>query len=732
MQDQVPELTLRFYGIRRRLIVSASLGLLILLSVSISSAYFIQRQVIAQQTEVQTQNILDTVGKTRRNLLEVRLAVMEAIETANASKELDAEMDVLLVGNKSTVPAEMTAGAEGLRLLINHAALAELKPDLQEALRLAELIWENAKKREASALERLDEQIDGIGASLEKRLDEVTRRTMVEHKSLGEILDRAARHAQLAVFIGIAALAGVIMFLLVSFWRSIRALPVTRDALNVLAKGGVPPQTLPARADEIGNINVAINELGEATQSVLSVFGNVADGKLDTPIEVRSSEDLLLTGIARATARVSSLVSDAFNGTVAIKNQSDRISAISVLLTEGARAQTDAGLSIEGRAKSLANVAAEVAERALADAQSATAMAQQAQEVLTAAVRSSDNARAIAQVSIEMDSMAALLRQVADQTNLLALNAAIEAARAGESGRGFAVVADEVRKLAEKSGQAAGEITGKLAHARGMAAETQKSSEESARAVASLADGLSSMVNQAQETVTLSQAQGADIEQILTETQMIYTNALRQSGIAEKVVVCSEQLAREQARLGKTLGQFSGVRITVKVADTFDVNHLLSTLIDWDDTLSTGIEELDNQHRGLVDELNQMFEALNQGMASESAAMIGSIDRLLSHLRPHFRYEEEWLEKAHSTRLPGHRQQHQQAIAKIEKLRNELSGSDSRAAYDILRQLRRWLVEHIVNEDILSAEDMRKCSAGQPKELVVKTLQASESKIELF
>ena len=249
MQDQVPELTLRFYGIRRRLIVSASLGLLILLSVSISSAYFIQRQVIAQQTEVQTQNILDTVGKTRRNLLEVRLAVMEAIETANASKELDAEMDVLLVGNKSTVPAEMTAGAEGLRLLINHAALAELKPDLQEALRLAELIWENAKKREASALERLDEQIDGIGASLEKRLDEVTRRTMVEHKSLGEILDRAARHAQLAVFIGIAALAGVIMFLLVSFWRSIRALPVTRDALNVLAKGGVPTQTLPARAD---------------------------------------------------------------------------------------------------------------------------------------------------------------------------------------------------------------------------------------------------------------------------------------------------------------------------------------------------------------------------------------------------------------------------------------------------------------------------------------------------
>ena len=164
-----------------------------------------------------------------------------------------------------------------------------------------------------------------------------------------------------------------------------------------------------------------------------------------------------------------------------------------------------------------------------------------------------DGGQAVAETVGAMKDIAekiSIIEEIARQTNLLALNAAIEAARAGEHGKGFAVVASEVRKLAERSQNAAAEIS-----------ELSGSSVEIAERAGSM---LGEMVPDIQRTAELvqeisasSKEQDTGADQINKAIQQLDSVIQQNASASEEMASTSEELSSQAEQLQDSIAFFT-------------------------------------------------------------------------------------------------------------------------------------------------------------------------------
>lgn len=120
-------------------------------------------------------------------------------------------------------------------------------------------------------------------------------------------------------------------------------------------------------------------------------------------------------------------------------------------------------------------------------------------------------------------------------------------------------------------------------------------------------------------------------------------------------------------------------------------------LIAWSNMLSTGVSEQDNQHKKLIDLINQLNDAMLAGHAADVQGKV--LSELVNYTVSHFGYEEKLMAQHGYEDTPAHKAEHAKFVQTAGDLKKKFDSGNATITSDIMNFLRDWLTSHIMKTD---------------------------------
>ncbi|OCX65936.1 hypothetical protein BFP70_07360 [Thioclava sp. SK-1] len=276
--------------------------------------------------------------------------------------------------------------------------------------------------------------------------------------------------------------------------------------------------------------------------------------RLTTPFSADYEE--LRRNFNQTGETLSSAMAEIMAAALQIQQESgDVVTAASEL---SGRTETQAA-TLEQTAAALDELTASVKSASDGAAQAASIVeharlnAQQSETVVRSAVSAM---REIEGSSSQISKITTVIDDIAFQTNLLALNAGVEAARAGEAGRGFAVVASEVRALAQRSSEAAREITGLISASNTQVTHGAEMVGRAGDVLETIMGSVAEIAGKVQEISRSASEQAIGLEEINIAVNQLDQVTQQNAAMFENSSAASMSLSTQTDRLTNSMAQF--------------------------------------------------------------------------------------------------------------------------------------------------------------------------------
>jgi hemerythrin-like metal-binding domain len=119
--------------------------------------------------------------------------------------------------------------------------------------------------------------------------------------------------------------------------------------------------------------------------------------------------------------------------------------------------------------------------------------------------------------------------------------------------------------------------------------------------------------------------------------------------------------------------------------------------VEWHDSYSVGIEAIDNDHKKLLNLINQLQTAAHY--QTDPQYEREAFDALVDYTKTHFKREEELMEANGYPTYAAHKGEHEAMIAQVNEMLQRYQAKPHETIEEAVQFLKKWLVGHINGTD---------------------------------
>jgi hemerythrin len=121
-------------------------------------------------------------------------------------------------------------------------------------------------------------------------------------------------------------------------------------------------------------------------------------------------------------------------------------------------------------------------------------------------------------------------------------------------------------------------------------------------------------------------------------------------------------------------------------------------LVKWNEKLSVGVSIIDDEHKKLVEMLNELYDAMLSKKSEEALGKL--LDGLVAYTAYHFEHEEALFAETGYAAAAEHKKEHDDLAKKaLDVHKKYQEGTTATLSTEVLNFLRKWLLTHIVGSD---------------------------------